>query len=90
MRIIETQPNIQDAVDLMEELSKSLEIITGDSGKSSFNDHDQKPYSICRYIDYNVTISSKTLAPFIMVPEEGAIHVAAGNPCECEYARYEF
>ncbi|KOF55668.1 MULTISPECIES: GNAT family N-acetyltransferase [Clostridium] len=40
MRIIETQPNTQDAIDLMEELSKSLKLITGDSGKSSFNPND--------------------------------------------------
>jgi GNAT superfamily N-acetyltransferase len=38
--IIETQPNTQDAIELMEELSKSLEFITGDSGKSSFNSND--------------------------------------------------
>lgn len=40
MRIITTQPNTQDASNLMEELSKNLEIITGDSGKSSFNPND--------------------------------------------------
>lgn len=40
MRIIETKPNTQDAIDLMEELSRSLELITGDSGKSSFNSND--------------------------------------------------
>lgn len=40
MRIIETQPNTQDAINLMEELSNSLKIITGDSGKNSFNSND--------------------------------------------------
>ncbi|MDD3223662.1 MAG: GNAT family N-acetyltransferase [Clostridium sp.] len=40
MRIIETQPNEQDAINLMEELSKNLEFITGDSGKNSFNSKD--------------------------------------------------
>lgn len=40
MRIIETQPNTQDAINLMEELSKNLEFITGDSGKNSFNSND--------------------------------------------------
>ena len=34
MRIIETQPNTQDAIDLMDGLSKNLELITGDSGKT--------------------------------------------------------
>ena len=40
MKIIETQPNTQDAINLMEELSKNLEFITGDSGKNSFNSND--------------------------------------------------
>jgi ribosomal protein S18 acetylase RimI-like enzyme len=40
MKIIETNSNTQDAIDLMEELSKSLELITGDSGKNSFNPDD--------------------------------------------------
>jgi GNAT superfamily N-acetyltransferase len=40
MKIIETNPKAQDAIDLMEELSKSLELITGDSGKNSFDPND--------------------------------------------------
>jgi N-acetylglutamate synthase-like GNAT family acetyltransferase len=40
MRIIETQPNTQEAIDLMEELSRSLENITGNSGKASFDSND--------------------------------------------------
>lgn len=40
MKIIEVQPNTQDAIDLMEELSESLKSITGNSGKSSFNPND--------------------------------------------------
>ncbi|MGN0145478.1 MAG: GNAT family N-acetyltransferase [Clostridium sp.] len=40
MRIKETSVNTQDAINLMEELSKSLELITGDSGKNSFNPND--------------------------------------------------
>ncbi|AJG99433.1 hypothetical protein LF65_02863 [Clostridium beijerinckii] len=53
-------------------------------------DHDQNPNSICRHIDHKVPISSKTLASFIMLPEEGTIYIAAGNPCEYEYVRYKF
>ncbi len=53
-------------------------------------DHDHQPYSICRHIDPTVPISSATQASFIMVPSEGAIYIAAGNPCEYEYVRYEF
>jgi hypothetical protein len=40
MIIVETHPSTRDAVDLMEELSESLKLITGDSGKSSFNPND--------------------------------------------------
>jgi hypothetical protein len=40
MRIIKKNPNEPDAVVLMDELSKSLELITGDSGKNSFNSED--------------------------------------------------
>ena len=58
--------------------------------KKILADHDQNPYSICRHIDSTVPISSTTLASFIMMPEEGTIYIAAGNPCEYEYVRYEF
>lgn len=53
-------------------------------------DHDHHPNSICRHINPTATISSTTLASFIMVPAEGAIYIAAGHPCEYEYVRYEF
>ncbi|PKM78147.1 MAG: hypothetical protein CVU90_03745 [Firmicutes bacterium HGW-Firmicutes-15] len=53
-------------------------------------DHDHHPYSICRHIDPASPISSTTLASFIMVPAEGAIYIAYGNPCEQDYVRYSF
>lgn len=53
-------------------------------------DHDNHPHSICSHIDINSQFPSSTLASFVMVPEEGAIYIAAGNPCEYEYIRYEF
>jgi len=40
MRIIERSPMDADAIILMEELSKTLISITGDSGKNSFNSDD--------------------------------------------------
>jgi isopenicillin-N N-acyltransferase like protein len=58
--------------------------------KQILADHDHHPNSICRHIDPAVSISSTTLASFIMVPVEGAIYIAAGRPCEHEYVRYEF
>ena len=53
-------------------------------------DHEHHPYSICRHIDPAAPISSVTLASFIAVPAEGAIYIAAGNPCEQDYVRYSF
>lgn len=53
-------------------------------------DHDHHPNSICRHIDHTVPVSSITLASFIMVPAEGAIYIACGNPCENGFVRYEF
>lgn len=40
MKIVEMQPDAPDALLLMEELSRKLESITGNSGKSSFNPED--------------------------------------------------
>jgi GNAT superfamily N-acetyltransferase len=40
MKIIEKKPNESDAILLMEELSQTLEAITGASGKNSFNSED--------------------------------------------------
>lgn len=40
MRIVETHPNASEATLLLNELSEELESITGNSGKSSFNEND--------------------------------------------------
>lgn len=40
MKIIESAPNTLDALLMMDELSKSLESITGSTGKNSFNIRD--------------------------------------------------
>lgn len=52
-------------------------------------DHDQRPNSICRHVDPAAPISSATLASFVMVPAEGVIYIAAGNPCEYEFVQYK-
>ena len=57
--------------------------------KEILADHNHHPNSICRHIDHTVPVSSVTLASFIMVPAEGAIYIACGNPCEYEYTQYE-
>jgi N-acetylglutamate synthase-like GNAT family acetyltransferase len=40
MKIIEKSPEDLDALKLMDELSQTLKVITGDSGKNSFNTND--------------------------------------------------
>lgn len=64
--------------------------ITPEIAMEILADHDHHPNSICRHIDETAPISSSTLASFIMVPEEGAIYIARGNPCESSFIRYQF
>lgn len=52
-------------------------------------DHDSPLKSICQHLDPAGPSPSLTLASFIMIPEEGTIYIAGGNPCEFEYIRYE-
>lgn len=54
------------------------------------SDHDSYPKSICSHVDPQSQFPSETLASYIMVPGEGAIYVAYGNPCEQDYVRYSF
>lgn len=51
-------------------------------------DHNHHPDSICRHINQTSQFTSVTLASFIMIPAEGAIYIASGNPCENEFVRY--
>ncbi|HPR94613.1 MAG TPA: C45 family autoproteolytic acyltransferase/hydrolase [Syntrophomonadaceae bacterium] len=63
--------------------------ITPETAMEVLADHENHPFSICRH-DASGPSPSVTLASFIMVPAEGAIYIAVGNPCEHEYVRYEF
>jgi len=63
--------------------------ITPETAMEALADHENHPYSICRH-DASGPSPSMTLASFIMVPAEGAIYIACGNPCEHEYVRYTF
>jgi len=66
MRIIETQPNTQDAIDLMEKLSKNLELITGDSGKNSFNPNDvcvPRSLFVVAYNEYGEAVGCGAIRP---------------------------
>ncbi len=63
--------------------------LTPETAIGVLSDHENHPYAICRHDDSSPS-PSVTLASFIMIPAEGAIYIAAGNPCEYEYVRYEF
>jgi isopenicillin-N N-acyltransferase like protein len=57
--------------------------ITVDSLKSALADHTGAPAGICRHQENVVTIAS-----IIAEPEEGRLHVAAGNPCGTDFVTY--
>ncbi|WP_054697017.1 C45 family autoproteolytic acyltransferase/hydolase [Syntrophomonas palmitatica] len=63
--------------------------ITPQTAMEILANHENFPLSICRHDDSSTT-PSVTLASFVMVPEEGAIYVTCGHPCENEYIRYSF
>ncbi|HWP96123.1 MAG TPA: C45 family peptidase [Syntrophomonadaceae bacterium] len=85
------QPDSYDRLDTISDLfNQHYGHITPEMAMEILANHDHYPNSICRHIDETVPISSSTLASFIMVPAEGAIYIARGNPCENGFARYEF
>ncbi|BCZ48881.1 N-acetyltransferase [Clostridium gelidum] len=66
MRITETQPNTQDAIDLMKKLSENLKLITGDSGKNSFNSNDvcvPRSLFVVAYNEYGEAIGCGAIRP---------------------------
>jgi isopenicillin-N N-acyltransferase-like protein len=76
----------------MEELAKGLHgRLTPESLGSALSDHEGHPNSICRHPDQAAPsgLRAESLGSFIMLPAQGAMLVAAGNPCTHEYVRYE-
>ncbi|MTI84316.1 MAG: hypothetical protein FH756_10505 [Firmicutes bacterium] len=55
------------------------------------SDHNNYPASICRHVDNDKPpqFRSETLASFIMVPEDGVMYIAYGNPCKYEFVEYK-
>ncbi|RQD78409.1 MAG: hypothetical protein D5R97_00420 [Candidatus Syntrophonatronum acetioxidans] len=55
------------------------------------SDHDNYPNSLCRHVDETKPpqFHSQTLAAYIMVPEEGLMYIAWGNPCQHEFVEYK-
>ncbi|MDD3365546.1 MAG: C45 family autoproteolytic acyltransferase/hydrolase [Syntrophomonas sp.] len=52
-------------------------------------DHANRPNSLCQHVDPAGQVPIASIMSFIMVPEEGTIYIAWGNPCEYEFVRYE-
>ncbi|MCB2227378.1 MAG: C45 family peptidase [Desulfarculaceae bacterium] len=76
----------------MEELAAGLRgRLTPGALGAALADHQGSPNSICRHPDPAVPpgLRAESLGSFIMLPSEGAMLVAGGNPCTHEYARYE-
>ena len=57
--------------------------ITLDQIKAALADHEGWPTSICRH-ESNV----ETIASLIAEPDQGRLHVAAGNACKTEFIAY--
>jgi hypothetical protein len=57
--------------------------ITVDTLKEALADHDNHPTGICRHQEQMVTI-----AAMIAEPDQGRLHVAAGNPCAQAFVTY--
>ncbi|QJB57192.1 C45 family peptidase [Pseudodesulfovibrio sp. zrk46] len=53
------------------------------------SDHNNHPKGICAHVDPDSKLPpSATLASVVIIPEEAAMYVAVGNPCENEYEGY--
>jgi isopenicillin-N N-acyltransferase-like protein len=53
--------------------------------KTILSDHENYPTSICRHEELP---GIRTSASLIAEPEQGVMHVCAGNPCSGEYVTY--
>ena len=76
----------------MDELAAGLAgRLTPQTLGQALTDHQGEPNSICRHPDPAVPpgLRAESLGSFIMLPAQGAMLVAAGNPCTHEYVRYE-
>jgi isopenicillin-N N-acyltransferase like protein len=52
------------------------------------SDHTDYPRSICKHVADGVALG-ETIAAMIMVPEERAMYITKGHPCENEFIKYE-
>ena len=52
------------------------------------SDHTDYPRSICKHADMGVNLG-ETIAAIIIVPEDGVMYVAYGQPCKYEFVKYQ-
>ncbi len=64
--------------------------LTPDMMMTFLQDHEGRPNSVCRHVDPALPAVFATLsrASWVAVPAEGRLYVAAGPPCEHQYAEY--
>jgi isopenicillin-N N-acyltransferase-like protein len=52
------------------------------------SDHTDYPRSICKHADKGVNLG-ETIAAIIIVPEDGVMYIAYGQPCKYEFVKYQ-
>lgn len=67
--------------------------LTVDDLKQALADHDGYPSAICRHPQpendgSDFVTAGVTVAALVAEPEQGRLHVAAGNPCESSFTTY--
>lgn len=85
-------PDSQARTTRMDELAAGLGgRLTPETLGQALTDHQGHPNAICRHPDPAVPpgLQAESLGSFIMLPAQGAMLVAAGNPCTHEYVRYD-
>lgn len=72
-------------------IESQADSITPQSMMKCLADHNSFPKGVCMHVDKQSPYPpAETLASIIMVPEQRIVYIAAGNPCETEYVKYEF
>ncbi|MTI85579.1 MAG: hypothetical protein FH756_17200 [Firmicutes bacterium] len=89
---------IPDSFQRIERIRKLIDShygkITPELMMEILSDHENFPNSICRHPGENLPLeykplSSETLTSFVMIPEDRIMFIAYGNPCKCEYIKYQ-
>lgn len=79
-----------DRYDVMKkQIEEAGKNITVEDCKNFMRSHERFPNSICSH-PYPEKPWNKTLAAMVFDIEVGEMHIAFGNPCECEYHSYKF